>query len=152
MVASLSRHVCERARTPERTVQSYNPNGSKPPVQGQPPVWKSDDGHHKYDAPSMSKSRGTPVLSPQSLPRDPRRRSFPPRTTPNRLPTQWTHPQPGEKTDAHRSSHIHKPHIPPINRIPSQHVPINVPPNSMDAVKMTKVRDKQANKQGAPDP
>lgn len=152
MVVGLSRQACESARAPKKTAQSYNPDGSKPPCQGQPLMWKSDDGHRQYNAPSMSASRDTPVLSPQNLARDSRRRSFPPRTAPDSLPTQRTHPPPGEKTNAHRSSRIHETDIPPINCVPPEQIPVNVPPDSMDAVKVTKICDKQTDKQGAPNP
>lgn len=33
MVCRFSRHACATARTPERTVQSYDSDGSRPPVQ-----------------------------------------------------------------------------------------------------------------------
>lgn len=92
------------------------------------------------------------MLSHQSLALDSGRRSFPSRTTSNSLPTGRSHPQAGQKTDAHRSSSIHKPHIAPINSIPTEHVPVNVPPYRIDAVEMTKVRDEQADQQGPPDP
>ena len=88
----------------------------------------------------------------QSLARNPGRRSLPPRTPPDTLPTQRPDPPPRQKAHAHRSTHIHEPNIAPINRIPREHVPVNVPAYRIDAVEMANVRDEQAEEEGAPDP
>lgn len=86
------------------------------------------------------------MLSHQSLACNSGRWSFSPSAASDRLPTRRTHPQAGQKTDAHRSSNIHESDVAPVNGVPPEHVPVDMPSHSMDAVEMTEVCDKQADK------
>ena len=90
-------------------------------------------------------------MSHPNLARYSGRWSFPPSTASDRLPTGRAHPQAGQETDAHRSSNVHESHIAPVNGIPTEHVPVNVPSRNIDAVEMTEVGDKQADQEGPPD-
>lgn len=83
------------------------------------------------------------MLSCQSLASYSGRWSLPPSTASDRLPA-GPHSQTRQKTDAHRSSNIHKGHVAPVNGIPTEHVPVYVPSHSIDAIEMTEIGKKQA--------
>ena len=86
-----------------------------------------------------------------SLACDPGRRSLPASAASNRRPPGRPHPQAGEKTNTHRRTNIHKSYIAPVNGVPTEDIPIDLPAHRIDAVEVAKVGDEEADEQSAPD-